>query len=294
MNSPGLSSEKSTRIRMLDDLPPLPKVAQLILHEISDENVDIKKLASVIEMDPGLVARIVGLANSAFFAPAEKIYSVADAIIKILGLNTVKSLALSILMASPFKIDKCKSFRMDAYWYVAMMTATIIRKLIPMMHVPEQELNPSVAYTSGLLHNIGLLVLVHCFSDDMEKVFSEESNFVSSKFTEIENNIIGMSHAEAGAVLSRKWHVPEEMAVVIENNQNPDYSGLYEKPTILIGLASKIAYQLYDKQHNVRIEDKSILKKLSIDSSHITRVIKDVVAQREEVEAIAHFMSYVK
>lgn len=294
MNNPVLSNEKSTRIRMLGDLPPLPKVAQLILLEISDENVDIKKLSSVIEMDPGLVARIVGLANSAFFSPSEKIYSVSDAIIKILGLNTVKSLALSILMASPFDVDKHKFFKMDAYWYVAMMTATIIRKLTPMINAPQEELNPAVAYTSGLLHNIGLLVLVHCFSDDMEKIFSQESNFISPKFMQTEFDIIGLTHPEAGAILSRKWHVPEEMAIVIENNQNLNYSGEFEKSTILTGIASRIAYQLYDKQENVEIEDDKILKKLSIDSSHITRVVQDVVAQKKEVEAIAHFMSYVK
>ena len=291
MNNPALKNEKSTRIRMLDDLPPLPKVAQLILHEISDENVDIKKLSSVIEMEPSLVARIVGLANSAFFAPSEKIYTVADAIIKILGLNTVKSLSLSILMASPFNVNKCKGFKMDAYWYVAMMSATIIRKLVPMMKVSKEEVDPVIAYTSGLLHNIGLLVLVHCFSDDMEKVFAHESNFVSKGFLQKEEDIIGLTHPVAGAILSRKWHVPEAMAIIIENNQNPYFTGDFEKITLLTGMASKIAYQLYDKQNNVRIDDKSILKKLSLDSSHITRVIKDVVAQREEVETISQFMA---
>lgn len=291
MNSLALKSEKSTRIRMLDDLPPLPKVAQLILHEISDENVDIKKLSNVIEMDPGLVARIVGLANSAFFAPAEKIYTVTDAIIKILGLNTVKSLVLSILMASPFQGSKCKGFRLDAYWYIAVMSATIVRKLVPMIRAPQEEVDPAIAYTSGLLHNIGLLVLVHCFSDEMGKVFAQESNFISKDFLQIEEDIISLTHSDAGAILSRKWHVPEAMAIVIENNQNLNFTGEFEKITLLTGIASKIAYQLYDKQHNVRIDDKSILKKLSLDSSHITRVIKDVVAQREEVEAISRFMA---
>jgi len=291
MPSPALKHKKSTRIRMLDDLPPLPKVAQLILHEISDENVDIQKLSEMIEMEPGLVARIVGLANSAFFAPSEKIYTVADAIIKILGLNTVKSLVLSILMASSFNVAKCKGFRLDAYWYVAMMSATIIRKLVPLMKAPPNEVEPSVAYTSGLLHNIGLLVLVHCFSDEMEKVFDQEPNFATNSFIEAEKTIISLTHPEAGGVLSRKWHVPEAMAVVIENNQNPNYSGEYEKMTLLTGMASKIAYQLYQKQDNIKIEDVNILKRLSLDSSNITRVIKDVASNREQVEAIAQFMS---
>ena len=291
MNDPALINEKSTRIRMLDDLPPLPKVAQLILHEVSDEDVDIKKLSSVIEMDPGLVARIVGLANSAFFAPSEKIYTVADAIIKILGLETVKSLALSILMASPFKVNKCKGFKLDAYWHVAMMSATIIRKLIPMMRAPKEEVDPVIAYTSGLLHNIGLLVLAHCFSDELEKVFAEESNFISKEFLQAEDNIIGLTHLEAGVILLRKWHVPDSMVLAIENSQNMDSIEGIEKMTLLTSIASNVAYQLYDKRHNVRIDNKNILDKLSLDSSHITRVIKDAIGQQDEIEAISSFLA---
>ena len=281
--------KRSTRIRMLDDLPPLPKVAQLILNEISDENVDIKKLSKVIEMDPGLVARIVGLSNSAFFAPTEKIYSVSDAIIKVLGLNTVKSLALSVLMASPFQKNECKGFRLDVYWNVAMLSATFIKHLTHTVCATGDEVDPSTAYISALLHNIGLLVMAHCFHNELEQLFIQEPDYTSEKFIQMEHEIIGITHFQAGAILAKKWHIPDSINTVIEHHNNPSYHGNYEKITLMVGVAARLAYSLC---HDSKIEiNKDTLERLCISLSMLEKIKKEVIAHKKEIENISKFMA---
>ena len=82
----------------LEHLPPLTPVATRLLAVTSDPDLAINELAAIIEQDPPLTARILGLANSAFFGQVNPIFKVEHAIIRVLGLNMVRSLALSIAL----------------------------------------------------------------------------------------------------------------------------------------------------------------------------------------------------
>ena len=122
-------TEIRTRVRSLTDLPPMPAVAQKLLTLLTNENVELDEVASTIEMDPGLSARIIGLAGSAFFGSPQPIYTVKEAILKVLGLNMVKSLAISVAISGGFKVDQCKEFDLQRYWGGAMLTADLAQAL---------------------------------------------------------------------------------------------------------------------------------------------------------------------
>lgn len=285
------NSNKASLIRTISELPSIPRVAQLILQEITDENVDIGELSRVIEMDPGLVARIIGLANSAFFGCNDKIYSVSDAIIKVLGLNTVRSLALSIVLSQPFRMGQCPGFKLDSYWLEAMLTASIVKELAPNICATRNEVDLSTAYICGLLHNIGLLVLVHRFKEEMAGIFWRESDIHSESFLRAEEQVLGLNHAQAAGILARKWHIPESVTTVLENNHDPFYQGSDWKMSLVVGISVRVANSIREKPREIRMDSADILKRICVSPNMVTKVVDKINTQRDGIESIARIMA---
>ena len=113
----------------LEQIPPLSATAARLLEIATDPDLEVAQLAEVIEQDPPLTARILGLANSAFFGQANPVLTVEEAIIRVLGLNMVRSLALSLALAGSFNTAACPAFRLDRYWLQALASAALGREL---------------------------------------------------------------------------------------------------------------------------------------------------------------------
>lgn len=189
-------------------LPPLSVTATRLLQAVSDDDIDLKELAGIIEQDPGLAARIIGLANSAYFSQPAPVYSVEDAIIRVLGLNMVKSLALGITMAGVFDVERCPGFDLAGYWYEALAAAQLLQLL--MLTLPANERpDPNALYLVGLFHNLGTLLLVHLVPDLYADVLRQRLPAGSPDLLAAERERLGVNHLEAGAWLARKWHLPE-------------------------------------------------------------------------------------
>ena len=92
---------------------------------VADDRFSLEDLALVINQDPGLSARILGLANSAYFGQTNPILTVEDAIIRVLGLNMVKSLAVSIAVSGVFDSSACRSFDLHEYWSHSLSIAML-------------------------------------------------------------------------------------------------------------------------------------------------------------------------
>lgn len=138
------------------ELPPLPVAAQRLLAMMDDDEVEIETLAEVIELDPALTARIIGLSRSAFFGDGSRIHSVRDAIVRVLGLNLVRSLALSMSLSGVFSTRRVPSFDLQRYWCTALLTGHLARLLTPYLAACS-EIEPDSSYLAGLLHSIGYL-----------------------------------------------------------------------------------------------------------------------------------------
>ena len=97
-------------------LPPLPATAQRILTCFGDEFIDAKKVALVVEGDPGICAKLLGLSNSAYFGLAEPVNSISEAISRVLGVDTVRSLVLAMAIQQSFNSKGCPAFDTERFW----------------------------------------------------------------------------------------------------------------------------------------------------------------------------------
>lgn len=224
-------------------LPPLPAIALQLLRLISREDCDIQELSELIERDPGVAARIVGIANSAYFARPTPVCSVADAISRVLGLDLVRGIAVGIALSKPFDAAACPDFQLERYWYRAMCSATLAAQLAPLAHLPETA--RGCLFLSGLLHNLGQLVLVHAFPDRMSRVFRACAGDTAAELLALETKHVAMTETEAGTLIARRWQLPLGVTDVIEFLHDPIRAGASEPLVSLIAYCATAAGTLF-------------------------------------------------
>lgn len=276
------------KISDLPNLPSMPVIAQDILAMLSNDELDIEDLADKIHQDPSLLARIVGLANSAYFGYANTIYTASDAIIKVLGLKTVSSLAFSIILSCSFDHKRCQGFSLQKYWHRALMTGIVAKNLSRLM--PE-KLRPSAdhAYLCGLVHNLGQLALSHCYPEAMSGVFARHREDTELTLPELERLELGLTECEAGGLVARKWHLPESVATVMENCSDLSYADKDWPLTILIALSTCVAGQIVHESQ-IDIADEAYVR-LGLDADRTQALIADLIEQNSGIAALANILS---
>ncbi|MDZ7750522.1 MAG: HDOD domain-containing protein [Gammaproteobacteria bacterium] len=229
-----VANDTRLRINKLQELPPLPVASQRLLAILSSEDAGMGEVAEAIELDPALAARIVGVARSAFFGNTTTIYGVKDAIIRVLGLDMVRSLGLSISLGDALSYEQTRGFDARRYWISALLTADMARFLAPRValdHQPQAE----PAYLSGLLHGLGLLALAHLFPNELSLALEAAGDDPVRRLAEHERQWVGIDHHAAGGWLARRWHLPEEVARTMEHHHDPHYRGPFWPTVLLVG-----------------------------------------------------------
>ncbi|MFP4649132.1 MAG: HDOD domain-containing protein [Halorhodospira sp.] len=209
------------RLTQTDTLPALPYVAHDILVTTSHNEVDISEVAASLAREPGLAARIIAIANQAYFSRRETIYALEHAIMRI-GLNRVRVLATSLLLNEVFETGHCPSFQLQRYWHEALGTAFCAARLAP--HTAAEQ-SRDAAYLGGVLHSIGLLLLVHAFPQSMNQILMEHEATPERSLAGLTFQALGCSYSEAGALLLREWETPEPITTCAGHAHQPRYHG---------------------------------------------------------------------
>ena len=237
-------------------IPPLPGTAAQLLKLVTDPEVDLGELARTIEQDPPLAARIVGVANSAWFSRGREVVSVEEAIIRVLGLELVRGLALGMALGRPFDVHACRAFDASRYWYVAFVTGSLARDLARPAELDEEE--TACAFLAGLLHNFGQLVLAHAFPNRMDQVLQRVASEPESDRLALERELLAIDEIQAGRFVTRRWHLPacvtETLGVPVENGSSPPHRPLAR----LVAWAAGIAEALHDQPENEEQEAEAV------------------------------------
>lgn len=264
----------------LEHLPPLTPVATRLLAVASDPDLAINELAELIEQDPPLTARILGLANSAFFGQINPIFKVEHAIIRVLGLNMVRSLALSIALSGSFDTRRCRSFDAGDYWLNALATSALAAAIG--RRLPANPWPPLVdaLHLAGLLHNIGTLVLVHVRPIQMAEVFEQEAVEQSPADFAPERALLGVDRWQAGQWLALRWHLPEVVLHTLGALGEARYQGPHAEVTGIVKSASRWV--------DARLRGAEATLSIPGISDHLAAAAEHEVAERlEDLRAMA-------
>lgn len=259
------------RINRLQELPPLSLVSQQLLDALGNERASMEDVSRVVELDPALAARIVGVARSAFFGNTHTIYNVKDAIIRVLGLDMVRSLALSISFGDGLRYDQVRGFDACRYWTTALLVADMARYLAPRATAGE-GVAAEPAYLAGLLHSLGLLALAHLFPAELTGALDEGEAVPVWRLAPLERRWVGIDHHTAGAWLARRWHLPEEVVVAMERHHETDYRGPLWPTALLVGACVRWAEWRLDNDGDAPGEVTASLAELGIATRDMPRI----------------------
>jgi HD-like signal output (HDOD) protein len=273
------------RVRQLAELPPVSPVAQRLIALLVDENVQVGPLARTIELDPALTARIVGLSRSAYFGYAGAIYTVRDAIVRVLGLSTVRSLALSLVLTKSLRPGDTEGFDPYTYWSTALLTGTSARAMVPHLSVPKPP-TPDGAYLCGLLHQLGLLAMFQVFPQEMAAVVASAPGADDTELTDAEQAALGVDHHQVGGWLADRWHLPGEVVIVLEHHHERGYLGPQWPSVRLVG-ACRRAVGAVLCRGSCEPEDTADLEVLGVGEAGLAALREVFDRQLHEVRALA-------
>ena len=196
-------SDKSIKniISKIDSLPSLPSIYTEIVSEMQSDDPAIEKVGQIISKDLSMTAKILQMVNSAFFGLFQKINSPEQAV-KMLGLETIKSLVLSVKIFSEFNQNSCPWFKIGDLFNHSLAVSVYASTILKNENQDLALINNSMM--AGLLHDLGKLILATNFEKSYREVLAAEQGS-GKNLLDLEYEVFGTSHAEIGAYLMGLW-----------------------------------------------------------------------------------------
>ncbi|EHJ46845.1 putative signal transduction protein [Solidesulfovibrio carbinoliphilus subsp. oakridgensis] len=210
-------SRREEIIEKATAIPQMPMPVQKVLAYIGNPDADLRQLARIIEFDPGLTVNVLRMANSSFFGGAGKVTTVKEALMR-LGLHRIYQLVIASGVA-PFTRYEIKGYGLrpgellEHSVAVATASETLAREL--------DIIPPPHTFTAGLLVNIGKTVMGSFLEVDAGPILTlAHERHIS--FEQAEEMVLGINHAELGAVLLERWSIPCSIVNVVRYRLRPD------------------------------------------------------------------------
>ncbi len=248
----------------IDEIPTLPAVVPRLLSLFEQEDVTARKVAELISEDPALTANVLKVANSAYYGFSGRISTVEHAVM-LLGFNMVRALTLSVGVIKTLP-SRETAFSEEALWLHSIRVATSMDEIAKHYHMTSEK--KGYIFIIGLLHDIGKILFDQLFPEEYQKLFADEPDLDTGVLAEREREIFGVDHAEAGALLLKRWHFPEVIWFPIETHHMESLpQGVDNTLVSLLRLSDRVSLN-YDSPENLCPEDcKAELKVLNIDES---------------------------
>jgi len=273
-------------VKYIDTLPAMPVIAQKLLALQLDSDEDERDMLMLIEQDPQISAKIIGLSNSTMLGSTRKTTSVKEAAI-LLGLSRVKSIATGIAIMSLSTKVATGKFKTQDLWLHSFGIAFAMLGIARAMPAKIRP-NHDQVFLAGILHDIGYLALAFLDpkrSDDLHVRLAAESD---SPALSIEREMLEICHDELGAELARHWNLPNEIIAVLRYHHTPNVvEAAAAQPIIhMISLAEKLLASFGIHEHvDANISDKD-WEILGIDPSKAEEIGVQVAEQAEQAAAI--------
>jgi putative nucleotidyltransferase with HDIG domain len=224
----------------LESLPSLPALYTEILAEIQAPNSSFRKVGDLIARDVSMTAKILQLVNSAFFGLARRVASPQDAV-SLLGYDTVRALVLSAKIFSQFDLQRIPGFWLDALWQHSFTVSLFARMIGASEKLPRKAQDE--AFTAGILHDLGKLILAQNFPDDYTDAIAQSDRH-NRPLWEAEVERFGAAHAELGAYLLGLWGIGEEVVAAVAQHHQPPAASSAARVTAVVYAANLLEHRL--------------------------------------------------
>ena len=268
--------------RRIKEFPEMPAMCRNLLQSLEDPNVDFKQLEEQIQYDPGLTSNVLRLANSAFFGATGRVSSLRVALMR-LGTRRISEVVTAI-MVSPMMLRTLSGYdlRTQDLLKHSVWVAVASEELARLMGYRDVKM----LFTAGLLHDMGKIILDRFVEDHRSELLQEGD---TESFDQRERNVIGMSHAQAGAMLMSKWNIPEEITAVAKWHHDPESTSEYMEQVNMVHLADILGYAegIGTGIDGMKYKASSVAhKRLGLKKSDIEYVASVTLDKMNELESL--------
>ena len=268
--------------RAVAGVRPIPQVALKILRLLTDDDFNLPEVAEEVRQDQVISALTLKMCNSALLSRNQRIDSLDHALIY-LGRDMFLKLVITAVINGMYEQSQAGySLCKGGLFHHAVGTATIAEKVALVTGLAE----PSLAYTGGLLHDIGKVVLDQYLATAFP-LFYRQTQTHGASFMAVEKQVIGVTHCETGLRLAKNWSFPDSLTAVITHHHYPEAEKEYPELTHLVYLSDLLMSRFHTGLELERMNTRSLitrLEKLNLGPSEFEKMvdlIPDTVFQRE-------------
>jgi HD-like signal output (HDOD) protein len=243
-----IDAQVAHRLPDIGRLVSLPHTMYTLLSLLMDENTQPKDLEGVLEQDPALAAKVISLSNSAFYGLTSPV-STIDRAILIIGFKELEFMAVGLGLSETFDLSQVpRGFDGEGLWLHSLSVSWIARELAVLTKACE----PSEAMITGLLHELGVIILVSKFPQQFHELL--ELTEAGVPFMDAESSL-GLKHSVIGYLLARNWNLPEVFQEGILYHHNPRECPGRKEIAALVNLSDSLAHKA---GYPMKMEDPAV------------------------------------
>ena len=256
----------------LNCLPSPPEIAVQILNTVQRDDASLHDLARIISADPALTAKLLRVANSSIYSLPNQVSSIERAL-TVLGMNVIKSIALSFAIAGELRGSEKGGFDFDYFWRCSVTSAVAAELLTTLLQRKDEDV-----FVTALLHDIGVLVLYLCKGEEYGRLLKERVT-TELPLVKLERQTFGYDHQLVGSILISAWGLPASISEPMRyHHENGDIPQEYREMSEILSLAGRLSaiYNERDSARQVRLLQKELTLMSDLKEEQIRDLIDDV------------------
>ncbi len=272
-------------LQEIKNISPFPPISVKLLDLINEDDFNPKEISEIIKIDPIITSKCLNICNSPYLGLRQKITSVEDSII-LLGWDNIFKLIQSI----SFSEVKFNDFRL---WFhnisVAILTQIIYKKIKSDININLSEKDVINLYTSGLVHDIGKLVIDSFLKEDC---FLVEKLRLKKKLStiQIEEKLYGITHNDISQKILTNWNFPDVLIDIIKQHRTTNFIDLpltEIKVNHILELANMIYYIFnYNNRYIYKFIDPKILKQFKIEVMLLKEIRYEYINEFSKIDKL--------
>jgi putative nucleotidyltransferase with HDIG domain len=223
VNVPRVASERldfhqiENRLKSCACLPSLGSIDSALKELLSADQRYTSQIAEIIRRDPSLTSRLLRMVNSVYYGISRPIKNIEEAVFY-LGVRQIRQLAMVTPIIEDFqKLAGNYRFPWREFWQHCIGTALMTREVIDIVQTPNEEID----YVAGLIHDVGKIVMASTFPEHFTEIYRRRTES-GLDLTDLEREVLGMDHAELGAIYIKKQILPEVFVEIVHFHHQPE------------------------------------------------------------------------
>ena len=240
----------------IDHIQPIPQMALKILRIINEDDYNILEIADEVRQDQVISAHTLRVCNSAYYTKTHRIDSL-DHALALLGRDIFVKSVISAIVKEFYKIPSSGySLLKGGIYHHAVGTAVIAERVAEFVG----DIQPTIAYTAGLLHDIGKVILDQYITSSYPLFYRSLQK--EKSFLQIEKEIFNIDHTEVGSMLAERWHFPESLRGAIRHHHYPENEASFSDIAHVVYLSDLIMSRFHAGFELERMNTDRFIKRI--------------------------------